>query len=181
MATLFASDLHLSTERPAISEVFFRFLDGAASKADALYILGDLFEYWLGDDDITDPLNVAVTNALRGLSEKGTKLFFMHGNRDLLLGGNLPPLQRAMSRSDPDRAPWCPTLLSMASCALTTSITRHSALRAQLQQRIPRSRCPRVTDVGCATERAQQQARLAEIMDVSTRRSNNVREHCYPR
>lgn len=84
--TLFISDLHLTAERPQINQHFFDFIEETAPQAEALYILGDLFEYWAGDDDIEDPLNAAVAEALSGLNNKNVRLYFMHGNRDLLLG-----------------------------------------------------------------------------------------------
>lgn len=85
MATLFIADLHLQTEEPAITAGFLRFLRTQASAADALYILGDLFEAWIGDDDPT-PLHHEVAAALRALTESGVPCYFIHGNRDFLLG-----------------------------------------------------------------------------------------------
>lgn len=84
--TLFISDLHLCPTRPVVSHSFFRFLQETAPASDALYILGDLFEYWIGDDDMGAGLNAEVVNALRSLSDGGTPVFFMHGNRDFLVG-----------------------------------------------------------------------------------------------
>ncbi len=84
--TLFISDLHLAPERPQIVRQFFDFLEGTASQAEALYVLGDLFEYWVGDDDLADPFNASVADALRRLSDGGVVLHLMHGNRDVLLG-----------------------------------------------------------------------------------------------
>ncbi len=84
--TLFISDLHLCPSRPAVNAAFFRFLERDAVKAEALYILGDLFEYWIGDDDMGEGLNADVVAALRALSDGGTAVFFMHGNRDFLIG-----------------------------------------------------------------------------------------------
>jgi len=86
MATLFISDLHLSPERPHVHPQFFDLTGRIARRADALYVLGDLFEYWLGDDDLGDPLNTAVADALRALSVSGVPVRLMHGNRDLLIG-----------------------------------------------------------------------------------------------
>lgn len=86
-ATLFISDLHLADERPEINSLFFRFLNDTAQGADALYILGDLFEYWVGDDQLDhDPLARSVTDSIRRLSDAGTRVYFMHGNRDFLIG-----------------------------------------------------------------------------------------------
>jgi UDP-2,3-diacylglucosamine hydrolase len=83
--TLFVSDLHLDQTDPAISRQFLDFLAGDARGADALYILGDLFEAWLGDDD-PDPAAREVVAALRELSDSGVPLYVMHGNRDFLIG-----------------------------------------------------------------------------------------------
>ncbi|WP_433690038.1 UDP-2,3-diacylglucosamine diphosphatase [Kosakonia cowanii] len=85
MATLFIADLHLHTEEPAITAGFLHFLDGVAREADALYILGDLFEAWIGDDD-PNPLHQRVAAALRALVDSGVPCYFIHGNRDFLLG-----------------------------------------------------------------------------------------------
>jgi UDP-2,3-diacylglucosamine hydrolase len=83
--TLFISDLHLSPERPEITALFLAFLRRQARSAEALYILGDLFEVWIGDDD-TSPLANQVATALRALRDAGTRVLFIHGNRDFLLG-----------------------------------------------------------------------------------------------
>ncbi len=83
--TAFISDLHLTRTRPGINRVFFEFLQGPARVAEALYILGDLFEYWAGDDDLHDPLNARVASALKGLVEAGVPVCLMHGNRDFLM------------------------------------------------------------------------------------------------
>ncbi|MBS1205455.1 MAG: UDP-2,3-diacylglucosamine hydrolase [Proteobacteria bacterium] len=85
MATLFIADLHLQTEEPAITAGFLRFLAGEARQADALYILGDLFEAWIGDDD-PNPLHQQIASAIKSLIESGVPCYFIHGNRDFLLG-----------------------------------------------------------------------------------------------
>ncbi|QWA12495.1 UDP-2,3-diacylglucosamine diphosphatase [Sodalis ligni] len=85
MATLFIADLHLSHKEPAITAGFLHFLQRQAIHADALYILGDLFEAWIGDDDPA-PLHREVAAALHALHKKGIPCFFIHGNRDFLLG-----------------------------------------------------------------------------------------------
>lgn len=85
-ATLFISDLHLTAEDPSAVERFFRFIAEIAPQAQALYILGDLFEAWVGDDDLDSPLHAAVASALSALSSAGVDIFLMHGNRDFLLG-----------------------------------------------------------------------------------------------
>jgi UDP-2,3-diacylglucosamine hydrolase len=83
---LLVSDLHLGDTRPAANEAFFSFIEGKASGAEALYILGDLFEYWVGDDELGDSFNSIVAGFLRRLSQAGVRLFLMHGNRDFLFG-----------------------------------------------------------------------------------------------
>jgi UDP-2,3-diacylglucosamine hydrolase len=82
---LLISDLHLEQERPDISRAFLHFLATRARQADALYILGDFFEVWIGDDAIS-PFQREIAQALRALSESGTRLYLMHGNRDFLIG-----------------------------------------------------------------------------------------------
>lgn len=85
MPTLFISDLHLDPSRPLITRLFGEFIEGDARKADALYILGDLFEAWVGDDDPSET-GTFVADKLRKLSDSGVPVYFMHGNRDFLLG-----------------------------------------------------------------------------------------------
>jgi len=85
MTTLFISDLHLDPERPEVARLFGEFIDGEARSADALYILGDLFEAWVGDDDPSDT-GAFVVEKLRGLRDAGVPVFFQHGNRDFLIG-----------------------------------------------------------------------------------------------
>lgn len=82
---LLISDLHLEEERPDISRAFLHFLDTRARQAEALYILGDFFEVWIGDDAMT-PFQRGIAEALRRLSDSGTRVYLMHGNRDFLLG-----------------------------------------------------------------------------------------------
>ncbi|QLC72523.1 UDP-2,3-diacylglucosamine diphosphatase [Pseudomonas sp. LPB0260] len=82
---LLISDLHLEEERPDISRAFLHFLQTRATQAEALYILGDFFEVWIGDDAIS-PFQRSIAQALRQLSDGGTRIYLMHGNRDFLLG-----------------------------------------------------------------------------------------------
>jgi len=85
MARLFVSDVHLDASAPEAIEQFLDFLAAHAAKAEALYILGDLFETWVGDDD-ADPAKARVIRALRELNAGGVAVFIIHGNRDFLLG-----------------------------------------------------------------------------------------------
>ncbi len=83
--TYFIADLHLTPDRPDITACFLSFLANQAPNADKLYILGDLFESWIGDDD-NSPFVINIATALKQLTEAGTPVYFIHGNRDFLLG-----------------------------------------------------------------------------------------------
>jgi len=85
MRTHFISDLHLHDGRPEAGRWLRDFLSGAAREADALYILGDLFEYWIGDDALS-PLATEVAAQTARLNDAGVPCYFIHGNRDFLLG-----------------------------------------------------------------------------------------------
>lgn len=82
---LLISDLHLEEQRPDITRAFLHFLQSRARQAEALYILGDFFEVWVGDDGMS-PFQHDIARALRELSDAGTRIFLMHGNRDFLIG-----------------------------------------------------------------------------------------------
>jgi UDP-2,3-diacylglucosamine hydrolase len=98
LETLFISDLHLSPQRPALTRLFIDFLEQRAPVADRLFILGDLFDAWIGDDD--DPLP-EVRHALGRLVVRGTDCAIMHGNRDFLLGGGFASLTGCRLITDP--------------------------------------------------------------------------------
>jgi UDP-2,3-diacylglucosamine hydrolase len=98
--TLFISDLHLDAQRPATTELFIRFLGDRARRAGALYILGDLFEAWIGDDDDSAHA-VTVCDALKSCTDTGVPVFIMHGNRDFLLGGRFTQRSGARLLDDP--------------------------------------------------------------------------------
>lgn len=85
MSTLFISDLHLEVERPDISKHFLEFLQTEATEAESLYILGDLFEAWVGDDD-PNAHYFKIKRGLRKLVDSGVPTYFMHGNRDFMIG-----------------------------------------------------------------------------------------------
>ena len=82
---LLISDLHLEEQRPDITRAFLALLDGRARAAESLYILGDFFEAWIGDDAMS-PFQLSICKALRALSNGGTQVFLMHGNRDFMVG-----------------------------------------------------------------------------------------------
>ena len=82
---VFVADVHLCESRPDASARFFDFLSQVASRSQSLFILGDLFESWVGDDDLAAPLHQTVIKQLADLSVRGVQIFFMHGNRDFML------------------------------------------------------------------------------------------------
>jgi UDP-2,3-diacylglucosamine hydrolase len=131
MATLFISDLHLDPERPEITRLFGDFIDSEARNVDALYILGDLFEAWVGDDDPSEP-GVFVASKLRALTDSGVPVYFQHGNRDFLVGRDFA--QRAGITLLPENAVVMlqgkPVLL-MHGDTLCTGDIAYQAFRAQ--------------------------------------------------
>ena len=100
MAAIFISDLHIDASRPAITEQFLSFLAAEAKDADALYILGDLFESWVGDD-AADSAQSAAISGIRSLTGSGVPCFVMHGNRDFLLAGRFSSISGAQLLPDP--------------------------------------------------------------------------------
>lgn len=86
MRTLFIADLHLSEQQPKIRDAFFSFLESETENVDALYILGDLFEVWIGDDEHT-PLMDEVAERLSAYAQiSNAKIYYLHGNRDFMIG-----------------------------------------------------------------------------------------------
>lgn len=129
--SLFVSDLHLSARRPETAALFLRFLAGPARTARTLYILGDLFDYWAGDDDLGDPFNAGICTALADLAAGGTQTFFMAGNRDFLAGRQFGAASRLTFVDDPTviELAGTPTLL-MHGDTLCTDDTDYLAFRA---------------------------------------------------
>jgi UDP-2,3-diacylglucosamine hydrolase len=174
--TLFVSDLHLAPERPRINEAFFAFTKNTASQAEALYILGDLFEYWIGDDDLDDPFNAAIAGALRPLSDKGVALYFMHGNRDVLAGASFIKRCGAKLIADPTLLDLYGTrTLLMHGDTLCTDDVEYQKFRVFahdpdnqrrfLAQPLPERR-RQMLGMRAESERSKQ-AKAAEIMDVT--------------
>lgn len=85
MRTLFIADIHLSAERTDITHSFMHFMHHQAREADRIYILGDLFEFWIGDDDYT-PFHISVMDEFKKLTDSGVRVYFQHGNRDFMIG-----------------------------------------------------------------------------------------------
>jgi UDP-2,3-diacylglucosamine hydrolase len=133
MTTLFVSDLHLDASRPGITRLFLDFLAGEARQAQALFVLGDLFEAWVGDDEPGEP-GASVCAALKALADSGVPVFLMRGNRDFLFGPGIAARCGATLLPDP-----CvvdlhgqPTLL-MHGDLLCTDDTAYQAFRRQVR------------------------------------------------
>lgn len=105
MTVLLVSDLHLQEERPDITRAFLSFLSETCRGAEALYILGDFFEVWIGDDGMS-AFQRSVAEALKRTSERGTRIFVMHGNRDFLLGQQFCKAAGCTLLRDPSLIEW---------------------------------------------------------------------------
>jgi UDP-2,3-diacylglucosamine hydrolase len=97
----FISDLHLTASMPATAAAFERFMRTRAREARTLVILGDFFEYWVGDEELADPFHRHIANLLAEAANAGTRVLFMHGNRDFLLGNRFLTAARATLLKDP--------------------------------------------------------------------------------
>lgn len=133
MTTQFISDLHLEEARPDITRAFLAFLDQQATGCEQLYILGDFFEAWIGDDEHT-PLQDEVAAALRAVSDGGTDVFLMHGNRDFLIGEDFCSRAGATLLDDPTVIDLygTPTLL-MHGDSLCTADVEYQKFRASMR------------------------------------------------
>jgi len=133
VATLFISDLHIDASRPAIIEQFLSFLQTEAKDAEALYILGDLFESWVGDD-AADAAQSAAIAGLHSLTARGVRCFVMHGNRDFLLAGQFCRASGAQLLPDPLIATlYGEPVLVMHGDALCTDDRAYQRLRATVR------------------------------------------------
>jgi len=188
---IFISDLHLCAERPHINQQFFDFIGHTAPQAGALYILGDLFEYWVGDDDLADPLNASVAEALRTLGTKGTAVCLMHGNRDLLIGREFAQRCGAELISDPTLLDLHGTrTLIMHGDTLCTDDAAYQKFRtyahnpgnqAQFLALPLAARREKILGLRAESERSKQD-KSNEIMDVSQGAVAEIlRSHGYPR
>ena len=131
MSTYLISDLHLDESRPDVTRAFFDFLRGRAAGAEALYILGDFFEVWVGDDDDA-PLAREVANELSRYSGSGAELYLMHGNRDFLLGHDFAQRAGAILLPDPSLIPLAgQKVLLMHGDSLCTLDEEYMAFRRQ--------------------------------------------------
>lgn len=190
MHTLLISDLHLAPERPQITAQFLDFIQEVAPQAQALYILGDLFEYWAGDDD-DDALGMQVAAALGTLADSGTRVFLMHGNRDVLMGQALAARCGATLISDPLAVDLhgTPTLLTHGD-ALCTGDADYQRFRAYARDPVNQAkflaqsladRREQMRGMRAQSEASKQQ-KAESIMDVTPAAVEDLlRHHHYPR
>jgi UDP-2,3-diacylglucosamine hydrolase len=131
--TFFIADLHLADERPVATGRFFRFLNEEAAGSDALYILGDLFETWVGDDDDAQVARDAARE-LKSLVDAGTPVYFMHGNRDFMLAKRYAALSGMTLLSDPTRVDlYGVSTLLMHGDTLCTDDTAYQTFRRRVR------------------------------------------------
>ncbi len=174
--TYFVADLHLTDERPVATGRFFRFLLEEAAGADALYILGDLFEVWVGDDH-DEQVAQDTAQRLKTLVDSGTPVYFMHGNRDFMLASRYAARSGMTLLADPTRINLyaVPTLL-MHGDTLCTDDTAYQSFRSRVRRpfilallrRLPRAlrhRMARQARAGSVSAKAN---KPATIMDVNT-------------
>lgn len=186
----FVSDLHLKAERPDLVRRFAAFLaDTAAANVNSLYILGDLFEYWIGDDDLADPFNADVCNLLRSAADMGVHLYFIAGNRDFLIGPRFAAASRMVLLDDEVKlgANGLPTLLLHGDTVCTDDLPYQEFRRLvrgdEWQRRfLARPLAERREEVASLRRRSAEamQAKTAEIMDANAEaiRASMVRRDC---
>lgn len=174
---LFVSDLHLSPATPAVVERFEDFLAGPARQAAGLFILGDLFDYWVGDDDLADPFNARVVSALRAATDAGCAIAFMAGNRDFLIGADFAAASGVALLPDPclRDIQGTPTLLTHGD-TLCTDDTDYQRFRLEVRSPAwraaflgqPLAERKRVIAALRARSETEKQVKPAAIMDVNT-------------
>lgn len=173
--TYFISDLHLSADREDISQCLFTFLREQAPKADALYVLGDLFEVWIGDDDLNS-FTLSIAKAFKTLSQSGVPIYFIHGNRDFLIrqrfaklaGFKLLPEQQVVDLYGH------PTLIMHGDELCTQDIDYQNFRKKarswwwpRIMLSLPLSLRRKLAAKGRATSKQKQKQLSAEIMDVT--------------
>ena len=191
MPSLFISDLHLTEERPEANERFIELLEGKARGADALYILGDFFESWIGDDDLEAPFNAVIAGLLAELARRGVPVHLMHGNRDFLVGERFCAATGAKLLADPSvhQIEGVRTLLMHGDTLCTDDVDYQNwrrIARSEAWQRefLAKSLAERRRAIVGMREKSKEvvQAKPAEIMDVNDAAvAQAMRAHAVPR
>ena len=131
---LFISDLHLQAAHPETCEAFYAFLQERALASQALYLLGDLFEYWAGDDDLIDPLHHQISQAIRAVSDAGVAVYWIAGNRDFLVGSAFAAATGATLLAEPHVAEIGGQRVTLVhGDAECTDDSKYMAFRAQVR------------------------------------------------
>jgi UDP-2,3-diacylglucosamine hydrolase len=131
---LFISDLHLQAAHPETCEAFYAFLQERALASQALYLLGDLFEYWAGDDDLIDPLHQQISQAIRTVSDAGVAVYWIAGNRDFLVGSAFAAATGATVLAEPHVAEIGGQRVTLVhGDAECTDDSKYMAFRAQVR------------------------------------------------
>lgn len=188
--TLFISDLHLCESRPDTTAAFLTWLAARVPQADALYILGDFFEYWAGDDAIHTPFHQSILQALKHTTASGTPIYLMHGNRDFLIGDAFAQQTGIQLLADPTLITLYqqPLLLSHGD-ALCTDDIGYMAFRTQVrnpawqQAFLSQPLAERLAYIqqARAASTAEKAIKRAEIMDVNAEALTKLlREYHYP-
>ncbi len=136
LPALFVADIHLTDKRPQTTAAFFSFLSGPARQAGSVFILGDLFEYWVGDDDVDSVFNRSICSALKATVDAGIAVYFMTGNRDLLAGQGFAQASGVQLLADTASVRFTArTLLLSHGDALCTDDHEYQAFRLQARNR----------------------------------------------
>lgn len=173
---LFASDLHLSPERPASARAFLDFLAGPAHQADEVFLLGDVFDVWAGDDDLPDPFIATLCAGMKALTASGIALHFQRGNRDFLVGDAFAAAVGCDLLGDEEirMIAGTPTLI-LHGDTLCSDDTRYQAFRSQVRSPawqvdfLGRPLAERKAQIVALREknREEKEMKAATIMDVS--------------
>jgi UDP-2,3-diacylglucosamine hydrolase len=183
LIALFASDIHLHPSLPKTTDAFFHFLNEQARKADQLYLLGDLFEYWAGDDDIATTYHTKIIQALRALSDSGTQIFWIAGNRDFLIGERFANETGAQFLGDP-------SVIKIANHRIAivhgdeqcTDDLPYMAFRKMVRQekwqqdflRLPLAERKKIIEGLRINSKMEQKEKTSEIMDVNPKVIQNL-------
>jgi UDP-2,3-diacylglucosamine hydrolase len=178
LQALFVSDLHLTPQRPAMAAAFTRLLRTDARRAQRFFILGDMFDYWIGDDDLADPFHAEVAAELAVLAQSGCRVLFMPGNRDFLLGERFADAAKLDLLADPSivELAGTPTLL-LHGDTLCMDDVDYQAFRAKVhaqswQQQFLRQSLEERRRIALelrADSESSQREKSTEIMDVAAR------------
>lgn len=173
---LFVSDVHLQPSLPRTTEAFLVFLQHHAMKARQLYILGDLFEYWAGDDDLVTPYNQQIGDAIRALTDAGIAVFWIAGNRDFLVGDAFAKASGITLLPDPYLAEFGELRIVLAhGDAQCTDDHAYMAFRAQVRQpewqrnflAMPLAQRKAIIDGMRSGSKDAQRSKSYDIMDVN--------------